>query len=192
MSAHDGEVVSLSLTDPSQFATIFDRHVDAVRRFVVRRLGSSRSDDVISEVFRVAFERRDVFDTHVESGLPWLYGIASNLVRRECRSRTRHAAALERVGGRREDMGDPYLDLVARVDARSELAGLRRAVLSLTDDEREMLLLVAWEQLSPTEAAAVLSIPPATARTRLHRARQQIRRQLEQERGEAKEPVTDA
>ena len=192
MSAHDGEVVSLSLTDPSQFATIFDRHVDAVRRFVVRRLGSSRSDDVISEVFRVAFERRDVFDTHVESGLPWLYGIASNLVRRECRSRTRHAAALERVGGRREDMGDPYLDLVARVDARSELAGLRRAVLSLTDDEREMLLLVAWEQLSPTEAAAVLGIPPATARTRLHRARQQIRRQLEQERGEAKEPVTDA
>lgn len=192
MSAHDGEVVSLSLTDPSQFATIFDRHVDAVRRFVVRRLGSSRSDDVISEVFRVAFERRDVFDTHVESGLPWLYGIASNLVRRECRSRTRHAAALERVGGLREDMGDPYLDLVARIDARSELAGLRRAVLSLTDDEREMLLLVAWEQLSPTEAAAVLSIPPATARTRLHRARQQIRRQLEQERGEAKEPVTDA
>jgi RNA polymerase sigma-70 factor (ECF subfamily) len=67
------------------------------------------------------------------------------------------------------------LDIASQIDARADLLELRDALLTLSADELEVLLLVAWEQLSPTAAAAVLGIPPETARTRLHRARQRIR-----------------
>jgi len=86
MRSSDSEVIASSMTHPIEFAAIFDRHVDPVRRFVVRRLGVGRSDDVVSEVFRIAFEQRERFDPAAPSALPWLYGIAGNLVRREHRN----------------------------------------------------------------------------------------------------------
>jgi RNA polymerase sigma factor (sigma-70 family) len=191
MSLSDGGIIAASLADPVRFADIFDRHIDAVRKFVVRRLGESRSDDVVSEVFRVAFERRETFDVAAGSALPWLYGIATNLVRREHRSHARRLAALGRADGRREPVGDPLLDVAARIDARSDVRDLGAALISLSDGEREILLLVAWEELTPTEAAAVLGMPPETARTRLHRARLHIRSRLEQD-GNTNEVATDA
>jgi RNA polymerase sigma-70 factor (ECF subfamily) len=191
MSLSDGGIIAASLADPVLFAGIFDRHIDHVRKFVVRRLGESRGEDVISEVFRVAFERRETFDVATESALPWLYGIATNLVRREHRGHARRLAALDRADGRRELVGDPLLDVAARVDARSEIRDLGMALISLSDGEREILLLVAWEQLTPTEAAAVLGILPETARTRLHRARLHIRTELERD-GHNNEVTTDA
>ena len=66
---------------------------------------------------------------------------------------------------------DPWPEVDARLDAEALGASLRRAVLALSEDEREVLLLVAWEHLTPTEAAVTLGIPPGTARSRLHRAR---------------------
>jgi len=191
MSLSDGAVIAASVEDPVQFAVIFDRHIDPVRRFVVRRLGESCGDDVISEVFRIAFERRETFDIEAASALPWLYGIATNLVRREHRSHARRLAALGRAEGRRELIGDPLLDAAERIDARSDVDDLGAVLLALSDAEREMLLLVAWEELTPTEAAAVLGIPPETARTRLHRARLHIRTEHERD-GHNKEITTDA
>lgn len=67
------------------------------------------------------------------------------------------------------------LDVVARIDARADVDKLQSALLALSDDERDVLLLVAWEELSPSEAAIALGIPSETARTRLHRARQRVR-----------------
>ncbi|MGB8857989.1 MAG: RNA polymerase sigma factor [Ilumatobacteraceae bacterium] len=193
MSAPDGQVISDSFVDPLQFALIFDRHIDEVRRFVVRRLGPSRADDVVSEVFRVAFERRATFEVAAVSALPWLYGIATNLVRRDHRSHARRLAALHRADGHRTVVNDPLLDAAARVDANAEVRGLGAALLALGDDEREVLLLVAWEQLTPTEAAAVLGIPAATARTRLRRARMRVRSSLNTNHDrETEEVATDA
>jgi RNA polymerase sigma factor (sigma-70 family) len=179
MRLSDGQIFSASVAEPGRFSAIFDRHIDSIRRFVVRRLGESRSDEVVSEVFRIAFESRAKFDITSESALPWLYGIAANLVRREHRNHVRHLTALERLGRRREIVGDPILDARARLDARLTTEGLISALLALSDDEREVLLLVAWEELTPTEAAGALGIPAATARTRLRRARLQIRALLE-------------
>lgn len=102
MSASDGELIAASIDQPVRFAAIFDRHVDPVRRFVTRRLGAGRSDDVVGEVFRIAFEQRHSFDTTASSALPWLYGIAANLVRREHRSHARWLVALQRADGRRD------------------------------------------------------------------------------------------
>jgi RNA polymerase sigma-70 factor (ECF subfamily) len=85
---------------------------------------------------------------------------------------------MRRVAGRATADLDPLLAVPQRVDASSRAAQLVDVLESLRPDDREVLLLVAWEQLSPTEIAAVLDIPAATVRTRLHRARQQIRQQL--------------
>lgn len=175
MSATDAAIIAASIDDPVRFAQIFDRHFDSIRRFSAARVGDSAADDVSGEVFRIAFERRESFDANAVGALPWLYGIAANLVRRELRGRARRYAALERLSSRPAPAGDPLLDTASRVDAQAGLRELREALESLSDDERELLLLVAWEQLTPTEAAEALGIPPATARTRLHRARQRIR-----------------
>lgn len=185
MSVSDAGVIQSSLEDPVRFAVIFDRHVDPIRRFAVSRLGSSRSEDVVSEVFRIAFEQRDTFDLTSRSARPWLFGIATNLVRREHRSHARAVAALERLGGRRHITIDPLLDVADRVDAREDVLRLRDAVLALSDDEREILLLVAWDQLTPSEAALALGWKPETARTRLRRARLAVRRHL------AGEPISN-
>lgn len=175
MSATDAAIIQASIDDPVRFALIFDRHVDAIRRFAVARVGTGAADDVAAEVFRIAFEQRRTFDPQVSDALPWLYGMAANLVRRELRGRARGYAALERLGGRRDLPGEPLLDVTARLDARTDLLALREALTTLTPDELDVLLLVAWEQLSPSAAASVLGIPPETARTRLRRARQRIR-----------------
>ena len=191
MGQSDGEVIAASLHEGLRFAAIFDRHVDAVRRFVTRRLGASAADDVVSEAFRVAFERRATFDASATSALPWLYGIAANLVRRQHRDHSRWLSALARANGRRDVAGDPLVDAGDRVDATSGRAALADALVQLADHEREVLLLVAWEQLTPTEVADVLGIPAATARTRLRRARQHVRAVLEGD-GEQREVTTDA
>lgn len=175
MTASDADIIAASLVEPVRFAAIFDRHIDPVRRFVVRRVGASRGDDVISEVFRVGFERRHTFLPEADSALPWLYGIAANLVRRDHRSTARGVAALERLSHRIPASIDPLLDVAARLDAENDVLELREALLALRDEERDVLLLVAWEQLSPTEAAETLGIDAGTARTRLHRARRNIR-----------------
>jgi RNA polymerase sigma-70 factor (ECF subfamily) len=191
MGQSDGEVIAASLVDGLRFAVIFDRHVDAVRRFVTRRLGASATDDVVSEAFRVAFERRAAFEPTAPSALPWLYGIAGNLVRRHHRDHSRWLSALARTHGRRDVAIDPLLDAADRVDAAGDRAALVDALVHLADHEREVLLLVAWEQLTPAEAADVLGIPAATARTRLHRARQHIRAVLAAN-GDQREVTSDA
>ncbi|MDJ0767670.1 MAG: RNA polymerase sigma factor [Ilumatobacter sp.] len=179
MSATDAEVIERSATTPGDFALIFDRHVGDIRRFVLRRLGPDRCDDVVSEVFRIAFEQRETFDPTVASARPWLYGIAANLVRREHRTHVRHLAALRREHGRRRTSSDPWTEAASRVDASNAAGALCDALLELPDAERETLLLVAWEQLTPTEIASATDVPAATVRTRLRRARQHVRDRLD-------------
>ena len=147
VSSSDGEVFVASVAAPPVFAVIFDRHVDAVRLYVERRLGSVRAEDVVSESFRVAFERRADFDASAVSALPWLYGIAGNLVRNERRAHERRLRALVRLAGRRSVGIDPLLDVASRVDADRTLEALGSALLELSEPEREVLLLVAWEQM---------------------------------------------
>ena len=74
---------------------------------------------------------------------------------------------------------DPWDEVDARLDSAALAGPLRAALGGLPEVDREMLLLIAWEQLTPTEAAAVVGIPAATARTRLHRARSRMRTALE-------------
>lgn len=145
---------------------------------MARRVTVEDVDDVVAEVFRIAFERRAGFGEHYPSAGHWLLGVAGNVIRHRQRSWTRQAAAMRRLSGRATADIDPLLNVAQRVDASSRAAQLVGVLEALRPDDREVLLLVAWEQLSPSEIAVVLDVPAATVRTRLHRARQQIRERL--------------
>lgn len=161
----DAELLLRSRTDAEAFTAIYQRHATAVHMFLSRRLGPQAAADLLSEVFLRALEARHRTRPHQSgSALPWLYGIARNVVRTSVR------AANVRV----VDDPSPPFDwgaVDARLDADAMSRDLRDILGDLTDQEREVLLLVSWEQLQIGEVAEVLGISANTARQRLHRAR---------------------
>jgi len=172
---HDSGTISASIADPERFADIFHRHWDEIYRYVARRLGPEAAEDIGAEIFTIAFRNRGRYDTDRPDARPWLYGIATNLIRQHHRAeRRRHQlnarADADWVSASFADGSD------ARVTAEllgpriaSVLAGLSRA-------DRDLLLLIAWADLSYEEAAEALDLPIGTVRSRLHRVRKKIRR----------------
>lgn len=166
----DAELIEQSLRGrPDAFVEVVGRHEVAVHGFLARRGGRQTADDLLSEVWVRAFGARAVYDTRYESARPWLYGIARNVLRIHWRA-ARGSGALVPAGE-----VDPWDDVVDRLDLTAAAEVLVGAVAALPRDERDVLLLVAWEQLSPGEAAVALGTPPGTARSRLHRARVALR-----------------
>lgn len=173
----DATAIERSWNEPDAFAAVFDRHYAEIHGYVARRLGGSLADDVASETFGLAFGRRRRYDLAHASARPWLYGIAANLIARHRRAEMRHYRALARAAA--PAAVDGHADRVdGRVDAEALRARLAAALLELRDKDREVLLLVAWAQLSCEEAARALGIPAGTARSRLHRARRATRAAL--------------
>ena len=80
MTPTDAELMRHSATDPELFATIFERHFATIYRYLYRRVGASLADDLASQTFTEAFARRVRYDPQWPVALPWLYGIASNLL----------------------------------------------------------------------------------------------------------------
>jgi RNA polymerase sigma-70 factor (ECF subfamily) len=173
----DAALIERSWREPERFAAVFDRHHAEIHGYVARRLGPSLADDVASETFLVAFDRRRRYDLRHAGARPWLYGIASNLVARHRRAELRRYRALARAAT--ADAVDGHAERVAvRLDARALRPRLAAALVEIADRDREVLLLVAWAQLSLEEAARALGIPAGTARSRLHRARRRTRAAL--------------
>jgi RNA polymerase sigma-70 factor (ECF subfamily) len=160
-----------------RFAEVFDRHYEHIYAYAARRLGHDLAEDVASETFLVAYDRRAGFDPDRGEVRPWLYGIASNLIMRHSRTEARRYKALARGAG--PDAGPDDAELVpGRVDAGAVRGRLAAALNRLSLADRDVLLLVAWAGLNQQEAAAALGIPPGTARSRLFRARQEMRKAL--------------
>src|SRR5207237_9652300 len=124
---------------------------------------------------RIAFERRKIFDTSRESALPWLYGIGSNLLLKHRRSEARRLRASARMAA---DDETPNRRTPA-LDARLLFPRVAAAIEALPAGEREALLLFAWEDLSYQSVAEALELPIGTVRSRLNRARAQLRELLE-------------
>jgi RNA polymerase sigma-70 factor (ECF subfamily) len=144
---------------------VFDQHAPAVHRYLSRRVGSASADDLLSDVFVIALRSQDTIRAHPSgSPLPWLYGVARNLVYAHCRRRT--AAGPSEV-----ECSIDWDAVDARLDAGTLSARLKAVLASLSDDDREVLLLVAWERLTPAEAGEALGLTGVAARSRLHRAR---------------------
>jgi RNA polymerase sigma factor (sigma-70 family) len=161
------------------FTAVFDRHYRTIYAYVARRLGPDLAEDVASETFLTAFDRRHTFDPVRGDARPWLFGIASNLVARHVRAETRRYKALARAGAQDETEHHADVDaVVGRLDAEAVKGRLAEALRRLPEPVRAVLLLVAWAGLNQQEAAVALGIPPGTARSRLHRARHEMRQAL--------------
>jgi RNA polymerase sigma-70 factor (ECF subfamily) len=115
---------------------------------------------------------------HVEVR-PWLFGIATNVVHGHRRTEQRRYKALARTPLERDADPVDTDELADRVAARSLRSSLAAALAALKPADRDVLLLVAWGQLSYEEIATVLAIPVGTVRSRLNRARRQTRALLD-------------
>jgi DNA-directed RNA polymerase specialized sigma24 family protein len=89
MEESDGAVIADSLKTPGAFGAIFDRHGSTLLRFLARRVDPAEAEDLLGDVFRIAFERRSTFERGRASARPWLYGIAANVVAKHHRSEAR-------------------------------------------------------------------------------------------------------
>jgi RNA polymerase sigma factor (sigma-70 family) len=169
----DGALIGRSVCGrPDAFVEVVRRHEMAVHGYLARRAGQDMAGDLLSEVWLRSFAARGGYDPAQADALPWLYGIARNVLREHWR------ASPHTGSGPAPEAVDPWDDVDARLDLAAGAKGMLTAVRALPRGEREVLLLVAWEQLTPAEAALVLGIPQGTARSRLHRARGALRQVL--------------
>lgn len=158
-----------------QFRDMYLLHGARVWAYVLRRTsGADDAADVVSDTFLTAWRRRSEWPSD-EVLLPWLFGVARRVLANHDRSRRRRTRLDERVRATLEPVfRETGTDGALRVD-------VARALERLGEEDRELLRLSVWEQLTPAEIAITLDIPRATARTRLHRARRRARTELADE-----------
>jgi RNA polymerase sigma-70 factor (ECF subfamily) len=175
----DGTLIERSARGrPDAFVEVVRRHEAAVHAFLARRAGPQAAADLLGEVWLRAFAGRGGYDPAHSDARPWLYGIARNVLRAHWRAaRDAGPAAAPELAA------DPWDEVVDRLDSAARARALLAAVRALPAAEREVLLLVAWEELTPAQAAVVLGVPQGTARSRLHRARAALRLALAGARG---------
>ena len=176
-AAGDAAVIESSWREPERFAVLFDRHAPHIHRYLARRAGREVADDLVAETFLTAFAKRDRYDLGYSDARPWLYGIATNLVGQHRRDEARQYRI--RQAAPAEPAVPGHADRVAAdVTAQAVRAPLAAALAVLPDGDRDVLLLIAWEELTYQEVSRALGIPVGTVRSRLHRARARLRQLL--------------
>jgi RNA polymerase sigma factor (sigma-70 family) len=174
----DGKQATGAIED---FDAVFREHFAPVHRFIARRVGTSLAEDLAAEVFATAYRRRAAYQPERASLRSWLYGIAANVVRGHWRDEQQLLELDARVA--HESLGQPSAAQFAdaadeRLVAAALAPRIAGALAALNGDQREVLLLHAWADLSHDEIAGALGIAQGTARSRLSRARAALRAQL--------------
>jgi RNA polymerase sigma factor (sigma-70 family) len=174
----DDELITASRADPAAFAAIFDRHHARLYRYLRRRVGAALAADLAAETFVIAFARRGDYRPQTQDARPWLYGIAHNLLRNHLRAERRQLAAYARHGA--DPLADPSAQAAfsmadARADSAAVSAELARILARMPSRDRHVLLLFAWADMSYAEIAQAMNIPVGTVRSRLNRARRELR-----------------
>ena len=166
----------IELRDRRIFGDLFDRYVDRVHGFCLRRCGDWEvAQDLTSSTFLEAWRHRDRIVLTEATALPWLLGVAFNLSRNASRSQRRFQAAVARLP--RDDVSADHADAVAeRLDDQRRVREALEAVGRLSEDERAVIALVALGDLTYEEAALALRVPVGTVRSRLFRARRRLAR----------------
>lgn len=156
----------------ARFEALFAAHAPTVLAYARRRTDRTTADDVLSEVFAVAWRRLDQVPP---DPLPWLPACARHVLAHARRGQHRRAALIRRLA----TTSPP-------AEAWTELAdgALARALASLSERDREVLLLVAWDGLAGAQAASVLGCSRRAFSMRLHRARRRLSEALARDRSE--------
>ncbi|GHJ49474.1 DNA-directed RNA polymerase sigma-70 factor [Catellatospora sp. TT07R-123] len=165
--------------DPDDIGAVFDRYARDLLRYATRRVGEQAAEDVVAQTFLTAYEQRHRFDPDRGELLPWLYGICTNLLRRQRRTELRHLRALAAAAGAHpEHVDGPDARGSERVDAQRSVARVAHALAALPRRQRDVLLLFAVAELEYAEIAAALGIPLGSVQSALHRARTRIKKAL--------------
>jgi RNA polymerase sigma-70 factor (ECF subfamily) len=149
------------VTDTERFEAVFRAHHRAVLRYALRRADPATAEEVVADTFLVCWRR---LDDVPEEALPWLYAVARKTLANERRRRARRAPVTAEISYETEPVGDSVL---------------ASAFAALSDGDREVLRLVAWEGLSLRDAATVLECSHVACRVRYHRARSRLASRLE-------------
>ena len=166
--------------DVTDLAALFDRFGPDLLRYCARRVGPDQAEDVVADTFLAAHAGAGGFDPNRSGLLPWLYGIATNLLRRHARDEVRAYRAYARSHARTPSEADPDWDRAAeRIDAARARVPLAKALAALNPRQRDVLLLYAVAELEYAEIAAALQIPLGTVQSTLHRARAKVRAALQ-------------
>lgn len=173
----DSDIIRRSRDSPTLFGQLYDRHASAIYRYAARRAGDFAADDVTSETFMVAWEQLNSYDLSRDDARPWLFGIATNLLRQHHRAEAKVLKAAARSAAR-EAVADDTDRIATQVDAKVATGRIAQALKSMAAIDRETLLLYAWADLTYEGIALAMSVPVGTVRSRLNRARQTLRTQL--------------
>jgi RNA polymerase sigma-70 factor (ECF subfamily) len=166
--------------DERRFRALFAEAYPALRRYAHHRgLSPSDADDLVSGVLTIAWRRFSLVPE--DDPLPWLFATARNLWWNEQRSQRRRARLHDRVAAT-PDTARTSPGAAAAADELAERApsfdAIRDALTALSEDDQELLRLIAWDGLTPSQAAVVLGCTDAAARVRLHRARTRFAAEL--------------
>jgi RNA polymerase sigma-70 factor (ECF subfamily) len=157
-----------------RFESCFREHHARLLAFAMRRVSSREAaEDVVADTFAVVWRRRDCIRD--DAALPWLYAIAANVIASQYRLTRRDLdldLRLAHEASARKPDSDP-IELLALRETFSN------AFANLTEHEREVLRLVAWDGLEVGEAAQVLGCSQGAFRVRLHRARRKLVKRLD-------------
>jgi RNA polymerase sigma-70 factor (ECF subfamily) len=166
-------------SDQDAFERFYREHVEAVQRFVARRIDDPYlAADLTADVFVAAIESARSYRRSRGEPVAWLFGIARNVVSGEHRRNAKELQAVARVRGRELVDEEDLLALHERIDAEAAARSLYQEMVQLSPGERAVLELVALDGLKVGEAARALGISPVSARVRLHRARRLLQDRL--------------
>ena len=174
----DGAVAEIA-SDPDALERFYREHVEAVQRFVARRVDDPLlAADLTADVFVAAIESARSYRKSRGEPVAWLFGIARNVVAGEHRRSAKELRVTGRARGRELVDEDDLVALHERIDAEAAARSLYRELARLSPRERAVLELVALDGLTVGEAARALGIGPVAARVRLHRARRVLQDRL--------------
>jgi RNA polymerase sigma factor (sigma-70 family) len=177
-SASDAELIAASERQPDRFGLFFDRHIDRIYEYVRRRVGPSLAEELTAETFARAFEQRSRFVPLHEDARPWLYGIATNVIRNARRAERRQLAAYEKFAAFTPAPSDDFDQADARLDSSRAAVQLAAALRRIDRRERDALLLFVWAELKYDEIGTALGVPAGTVASRISRARRSLRTAL--------------
>ena len=169
----DAEVITTSVDRPEAFGEIFSRHHTAIFGFVARRIGVMDAADVTANIFETAFRIRARYRPSQSNCLPWLQGIAVNILGDRLRKRRKDARIY--VALPRELDPEDLSDAVnARVVATDVASRVNRVLGDVSRKDRDTFLLYALESLTYGEISEILGVPIGTVGSRIHRVRTRI------------------
>jgi len=158
-----------------RFRQLYNSHRAQLLRYALNRCSSTEdAAEVLAETFAIAWAHLDRVPED-EASLPWLYATARGVLANQGRGQRRRSELVERIGEQIRGL----TTITSSAGESHEDALVAFATLAtLSDDDRELLMLVAWDGLRPAQLGAVLGCSPAAASIRLHRARTRLRRKL--------------